>query len=245
MKKLCLTIALSTLPFASMAATILGFQVGTGNWDHSPSGTIRYQDGGTGTSADLVNDLGLTSESEGYVYALLEHPVPLVPNVKIMNTSLSTAGTGTVSANFTFGGTVYTVNTPVTSNIRLDQTDYTLYYEILDNVVSFDVGLTLKEFDGEATINSVTAPISGGLPMIYAAAEVVLPAGFAIGVEGNMLSLGDSEISDITAKVTYTSDYYLGVEAGVRTLTVKLDNVDQVYSNIQFDGVFAGVFFKF
>lgn len=246
MKKLLATTSLALLlPFTANADTVFGLKIGAGNWDHEPSGGIRYLDGGTGTSANLQNDLGLTKNGEGYSYIRLEHPIPIIPNIKVTNTSLLHAGSGTVTSDFTFGGTSYTASTATTSNIKLDHTDYTLYYELLDNVVSFDFGINIKSIDGSATINSDSVTFSGDIPMLYAAVELALPAGFSIGAEASSLSIKDSEITDITAKVSWTSDYFLGVEAGIRTINMKLDNLGGVYSDIKFDGMFIGAYFKF
>ena len=80
MKKLLLGAFVALLPLTGFSATILGFQVGGGIWAHDPSGSISTTADGVGVSADLKNDFNLSEEEEGYVYALLEHPVPLIPN---------------------------------------------------------------------------------------------------------------------------------------------------------------------
>lgn len=249
MKKLLLGAAVALLPLTSMAATILGFQAGAGSWKHDPSGNFTATVADVGNSADLKNDLNLAEESEGYSYFVVEHPVPLIPNLKYMNTKLSSAGSGTIASNFRFNGQLYTASSPVTTSLVLDQTDIILYYEILDNdLVSFDFGLNLKDISGSASVddgtNSDAVSFSGTIPMLYAAVEVGLPAGFALAGEMSTLSIGDNEISDITAKVTYTTDFNLGVEAGLRTMSVKVEE-DNVTANMDFSGIFAGVYFKF
>lgn len=80
--------------------------------------------------------------------------------------------------------------------------------------------------------------------MLYAAAEIMLPAGFAIAGDISIISSGDDKVSDITAKVTYTTDFLLGIEAGIRTLNINVDG-DNIISDVEFSGVFAGVYFKF
>lgn len=237
MKKILLGAAVALLPLTGMAATVLGFQAGVGTWTHAPGGSITSDIGGTNTSADLQDGLLLSSKSEGYMFFVLEHPVPIVPNLKYVSTKLSHSGSGNVVTTF---GT-YTAGTAVTTAFKLDQTDAILYYEILDNdLVSFDVGINLKTIDGKATVNADVAPFSATVPMLYASAEVGLPSGFALAGEISTIGV----FSDISAKVTYTTDFMLGVEAGIRTQKVDVD-ADSVTANINFSGIFAGVFYKF
>ena len=249
MKKLLLGALVALLPLTGFSATILGFQVGGGSWKHDPSGTITSSSGGLGTSADLKNDLNLAEKSEGYTYFSIEHPIPLVPNVKFVSTKLDSSGSGTVASSFDFNGTTYSTSASVTSSLILDQTDTTLYYEVLDNVVSLDIGLTAKKVDGKASVKeganpTISSTFSGTIPMLYAAAEISLPSGFTLAGEINTISSGDDKISDVTAKITYTTDFMLGVEAGVRTQSIKI-NEDSVATDIEFSGIFAGVYFKF
>ena len=249
MKKLLLGAAVALLPLTTMAATVLGIQAGAGSWKHDPSGSFTASVADISNSADLKNDLNLAEKSEGYSYFVIEHPVPLIPNLKYVNTKLSSSGAGTIASDFTFNGTPYTATNAVTSSFTLDQTDIILYYEILDNdLVSFDLGLNAKKIDGKASAvsggSNESVTFSGTVPMLYAAAEIGLPAGFALAGEISTLSIGDNEISDVSAKVTYTTDFNLGLEAGVRTMSVKVD-VDNVLANMDFKGVFFGAFFKF
>ena len=180
---------------------------------------------------------------------LIEHPVPLVPNFKYVSTKLSSSGSGNANISFDFNGTTYSTATPLTTSLVLDQTDAIFYYEILDNdLVSFDVGLAAKILDGSASVFDGTtlkeSSFKGTIPMLYAAVEVGLPSGFSIAGELSTISAAGNEISDLTAKVMYTSDYNFGVEAGIRTQKILVD-VDSVDTNVTFSGIFAGLFYRF
>ena len=116
MKKIIFGAIVALLPFTSMADTVFGFKVGAGTWDHDPSGNVTVAgSGGSGTSADLKNDLRLAEDGEGYVYFAIEHPVPLVPNIKVMQSGLTSNGSGNVtidsSADFIIGTTGLTETT--------------------------------------------------------------------------------------------------------------------------------------
>lgn len=245
-----LAIALPALAVGSPAfADILGARFGAGMWDHDPSGYIRYQSTNSSHNADLKNDLNLEDDKEGYFYALVEHPVPLIPNLKVMQTGLTSSGSGTISSDFQYGGDSYQRNDPITSELVLDHTDVTLYWQLLDNVVSFDFGITAKMVDAEATLTSGSTTthnsFDGIVPMGYLGVGVTPWPGLEFRVEGSALSVGDSSLTDYTAKVSYTTSYLLGIEAGVRSLELELDDLDQVYSNMKFDGPFVGVYLDF
>ena len=240
MKKLLISAIIALLPISAMSATILGFQAGAGVWKHDPSGSIKTVLDGANAGADLKNDLRLSEEQEGYFYFIVEHPVPIIPNFKYVSTKLTSSGAGAV--NFDFDGITY--NTPVNTKIDLDQDDFILYYEVLDNVISLDIGLNAKKVEGQVVIDTDVTTLSETIPMLYASAEVALPLGFAIAGDISFLESGGDSVSDITAKVTYTTSFMLGVEAGVRSLSVNVDG-DNIKSDVEFSGIFAGVYFKF
>lgn len=217
MKKLLLGAIIALLPLTSFAATILGFKAGIGNWSQSASGAT--------VSAIGTDILDGAKKDEGYTYFSVEHPVPLVPNFKYATVAVTTAGN--------------TINTV----LDLEQTDATFYYEILDNVVSLDLGITTRKVDGLFETAGSSVSFSGTIPMLYASAEVLLPAGFALEAEINTIGSGD-KITDIIAKLTYTTDFNLGIEVGTRTQSVDV-NLDSVQTNIDFSGFFAGVYFVF
>lgn len=227
MKKLLFSAIVLFLPLNVMADTILGIKIGGGSWSHTPSGNITSNVGGAGTSADLKDDLQLGKKSEGYGYLSIEHPIPLLPNIKVSQTNLTSSGSGAVSSSFVFNGTTYSQSSSVTTELELNQTDIILYYELLDNILSFDIGLDAKTIDGKAVVNNNRSTFSATIPMLYLAAEVALPAGFAIGAEISTVSASGSSYDDVTAKISYTSDYLFGVEAGIRTQTIKAD-VDEI-----------------
>lgn len=240
MKKLLISAIIALLPLSAMSATILGFQAGAGVWKHDPGGSIKTVVDGNNAGADLKNDLRLSEEQEGYVYFIVEHPVPIIPNFKYVSTKLTSSGAGAV--NFTFDGITY--NTPVNTKVDLNQDDFILYYEVLDNVISLDIGLNAKKIDGQVVIDSDVTTFSETIPMLYAAAEVALPLGFALAADISYVGTGGDSVSDITAKVTYTTSFMLGIEAGVRSLNINVDG-DNIKSDVEFSGIFAGVYFKF
>lgn len=236
---------LAALPGVS-GADILSFSIGGGVWNETPEGNIVKPSSVPTSSVDVKNNLFWDGESQGYLFATLEHPVPILPNVRLMHTSLDHSGSGTTS--FTFDGTTFSGN--VANKFTIDQTDLLLYYEILDNVVSLDLGLNVRLLDisynivdqfGNASTDSVDAPV----PMIYGLVGGSPWPGVMISAEGNFISFSGSTISDFNAKISYTSDYFVGIEAGYRIQTIELDDIDDTNADLEFNGPFVGAYLKF
>lgn len=242
-------LSLSATSFSAQA-DFVGLQIGGGGWNHDPSGDFRYNSGTSTISADLDTDLHLGTKSEGYFYITLEHPVPLLPNVRLMSTKLENSGSGLLSQSIVFNGVTYTASENVSSTLNLNQTDVTLYWELLDNVVSFDFGLNFKNIDGEATLigdvtGTTNATFSQIIPMGYLMLGVSPMEGLLISAETSVVKYSGSTISDFTAKVSYTTSFLLGVEAGYRKQVYKLVDVDGVDADLNFSGPFLGAYLKF
>jgi len=229
MKKLTLlaALAVTTAPLVH-ADTVLGVYAGFGSWDSS-------YDGKAGDPSITLKDLGVKDHKNNFYYIALEHPIPILPNIRLAHTDISTKQTATITKTFTIDGTTFAVNDSVDSEFDLTHTDATLYYEILDNWVNLDLGLTARQFDGfvyaKSTTESKKVKIDQTLPMLYGKVQFDLPfSGLSAGVEANYVSYKDDKISDYSAKISYLFDSALdiGIEAGYRkfSLTVEDDDLD-------------------
>ena len=118
----------------------MSFTIGGGVWNADPSGNIsKTTDPGGTPPVDVKSNLFWDEESQGYLYATLEHPVPLLPNVRLSTVTLDYDGSGTTT--FFFDGVSYSGT--VTSDLSIDQTDLLLYYEVLDKLTSLPLPLVL------------------------------------------------------------------------------------------------------
>lgn len=244
MKKLLPVLLLAAAFPLPASADFLGFRAGIDLWGHQPSGTISY----VGTNNDLKDDLGLGSKTEVGVWASFEHPVPMLPNIKVAYQQVSTSGSGTLKA--TFGN--INASTNVDSKLTLDQLDTTLYYELLDNVVSVDAGLNIKYVDGNAKVTDtatstvVNKDFTAPLPMLYAKASVALPfTGLSAGLQGSFIGYSGHHLSDFTLDASYESAIGLGATVGYRRESLKLNNVSNVNVDTTIDGPFGTVFYHF
>jgi len=238
-----LTCLLGLTISCSVQADTLSFSVGGGAWNASPSGS--FQKTIDPLAVDVESNLFWEEESQGYLFATLEHFVPIIPNVRIIHTAMDHSGSGNTS--FTFDGTNYTGN--VSNEFSIETTDIIAYYEVLDNVVSLDLGLNIRSLKVDYTISSVadstTDSLSETVPMLYALVGASPLPGLIISGEISYIALDGSSISDITAKVAYTTSFLVGVEAGYRKQTFELDDVSDTNSKLDFDGIFAGAYIKF
>lgn len=242
-KQLICLLALST-PLMANADT-LSVTVGGGAWDSDPDGGFKKKQ--DPSDVDVKDDLFWDSKTQGYAFAVFEHPVPALPNIKLAYTKLKQDGSG--NANFVFDGEVY--NGDVKNNFSIESTSLIAYYEILDNIVSIDLGVDIRyvkadyKISEELTNTSSNDSFKQVVPMVYALIGASPYPGLLISGEISYVTYQGSDVSDMTAKISYASDYFVGVEAGYRKQNYNFDDVSGIDSNISFDGVFAGAFVKF
>ncbi len=244
-KNLLLLIVFFVFPYQLYADTI-GVQLGAGVWSHSATGYVSD----SADTIDLKSDLNLEDKQEGYFYIAVEHPLPIIPNIRFASTKLSHAGNGIITSSKTFGGVTYNLNEAVSSTIILDSTDITIYYEILDNVVELDFGLTARKLDGKIRIVGASTgvgeqTINETVPLVYLAVGVHLPAGLTLNAEINAVSVGGVSYSDFLVKLRYGFIDMFGVEGGVRTQKLTLKNIDNLDADISFSGLFVGAYLHF
>ena len=245
-----LILAASLLPVIA-SADLLGVTVGANYWNYDISGTARYQTRDSSNNIDVNRDLGYDDGNLGYYYAQLEHPVPFLPNIRISKTDIDEDANGALTKTVVYGGSTFFVNENVSSKVQLDQTDITLYYSPLDTIVNVDLGLNAKYIDSKSRITGAvsgtqTANVSGWVPMAYAGVGVDLPlTGLSVSAEGSYIKYQSSSFYDYTLRVTYTSPWFVGADIGYRKIKLDLDDFDDSFANVEFDGPYAGLYLHF
>lgn len=222
-------------------ADTLGIYLGAGTWNQDYSGDLLLW------QTDALN---VSGDSGSTLYVKFEHPVPVLPNIKIATAEISDSGV----ADVVYPGPL-TLNTDTT--IDLSHTDLTFYYEIIDTGMDLDLGLTFRKFDGEITqiadIAGTLTPlatntdITATIPMLYLSFRVDLPlTGFYLGADANALSISGNGFVDYSAMIGWTTSAAIvadiGVEAGVRSFSVKADTQKlDLDLDFETDGVFLRV----
>jgi len=248
-------IAVLTLVLAPIAyADTAGFEVGAYQWQPEYSGLIAVDTASQqGTQLDLEQDLGFTDESHNIVWASLEHPVPFLPNFKLVSSDLDVQASSILTRDITFGGETYTADESVDTQVDMSNTEYTLYYELLDNWINLDAGLTFRQYDGVVTLNtdpagsniSESEVLDFTLPLVYLKGRVDLPlTGFFVDGEINIISYDGDSISDTAFSLGYESDIGLGAKAGYRTFSMEVEEANFM-SDVEFTGAYVSVFFHF
>jgi len=257
MKKLVLAASVAAMLSASVQAdTLLGLYIGGQVWNAAASGTFGENDG---QGNIVLQDFTLEDQQQTSFYVALEHPIPLIPNIKIASTTLNTEGSNTIDNDFSFGDINFPAGAAANTTFNLDYIDYTLYYEILDNdLITFDIGITARDFDGDINVSTINfEPVSSEsvavnvvMPMLYASVIVGLPfTGVNLFAEGNMVAYDGSGIYDYQVGVSYAVldnlVVDLDVTLGYRSVKLDLDDFDDLYADLVFDGVYLGAIVHF
>jgi len=225
----------------AMADTIAGLYIGA---------DLHFADakGSFGQTGNRQQDFTFDDKNLSSFYIKVEHPVPLLPNIKLQRNSLSSNGNTELTRTFVFDNQTFDIAANVAQDVDLSNIDATFYYEILDNdLVSLDLGVTAKYIDGDISVvsddASATQDFSAVIPMGYAYGSFgLLGTGTKIFAEVNYVSYDGSSLSDMQFGIAYELIDSLAVDlslkAGVKKTKLELDDIDNVNADLTFDGAF-------
>lgn len=221
MKKALLATTLGlSMAASTQAATVLGLEVGASIWHTDNSIEDR-----NGAKTRTDDDIALA------IHAAFEHPIPFVPNVRaeIMKNE-NDARRGNGSSN--------------TSHAEV-----TGYYEILDNWVNLDLGLSVRALDAQLDQAGVDHKADKTLAALYARVQFDLPlTGLSIGAaaqhDGGLN--GGNSMQDYSVYVQYKLAFGFGFSGGYRVqdYTLKYDNLSGKYDH-EIDGAYLSAFWQF
>jgi len=246
MKKLLSTLACVACLSTVATADFLRIEAGAGAWMQTPSGGLEASIVGN-PGSDVSSEI---QQTEGYVWVMVKHFVPIVPNLRVEYVSVKNEGSA--SGKFTDDFTA-------TGKTSLDMTQYDIipYYNLLDNTfwITVDVGIDLKmvEMDYKAedgTANGYSDSFSAPIPMLYLRARTELPlTGFGAEADVKYISYSDTTVYDIRIKLDYTLDFIPviqpALEVGYRMQKFESNELDDVNLNLDYAGVYAGLMLRF
>ena len=226
---------------ANAVVPLVDVDVTAGYWNADPSGTIQSG----GDPIDVENDVGYDSEGHNNFSIRFAHPVPVIPNLRLRYNDIEHEGTGNLDRNITFQGQTYTVNEDVRSRVDLTHYDYTLFYTAPIPVVTLDLGLNVKHFDGEFYIESDNGlrrekeEIDEFLPMGHVRADVDLPlTGLGAGAELNYISYDGDSATDVEGYISYNADPVY-IQGGYRQFDVDVDASGDLNVDTELSGPFV------
>ena len=251
MKKIVLkTALLGSLLVSAANADIARVEIGGGAWGQTPSGTATYNAGG---GVGGTNKFDETQDTSPYVWMLIKHPLPIIPNIRLEYVSIHAPG----KASGQWGG----ISAPVDTASTLDLKAYDIipYYNLLDNTMwtTIDLGIDIKVIDADYKV-SANGAFTGYenqktvvIPMVYLRARVEIPAtNIGLEADGKYITYNGSTVYDARAKVDYTFDFIPVVqpafEVGYRVHKINIDDSSvEVKSDVDFKGIYAGLMLRF
>ena len=247
---LAVATALSTASFAE--SVIVDLSVGGGSISYDKP-TVTF-----GDSKATTFDLALDEPSDSYMWAQFDHAIPIIPNIRIEETTMKFSGTASAAVTFNAG----TVSTTGTSTLDLSNKDFIAYWGVpfstwIPMIDEADFGIGVKKFDGLLDVAGVALNenIDGTIPYGYAKLHISPPFMFGIGIEAEIktISAGGVSFNESIYKLDWSAeapipviDLEVGIEGGIRnfTFTIDPDGAD-AYADLDFSSVFFGVFAKF
>lgn len=207
------------------ADTLLGVYASADYW---------YVQGNAEDANHSATKQDIDQKGQFQVALSLEHGVPLLPNARIRYTALDVDSEQKI------------LNTP-TYNLKLNNSDFILYYEVLDNVVSADVGLAAKRLEGDVSFAGIAKrDVSATLPSVYASVGAKLPfTGLSAKAEALYGKNGSKQATDLSAEVKY--DFIdnalldVGAKLGYRLLNIDLEKQNGIEPQFSLRGPYLGV----
>lgn len=282
MNKKFFAATLAALLTASVQADTVGLYLGGQIWQSEASGNFGKK--------STPMDVNTAKEQQSNFFIAVEHPLPLLPNVRISSTTLDTAGNTNSTQDYSDDNETAHVDVhvdlAVDASFDVSYVDYTLYYELFDNgLFSFDLGLTVRDFSGGVTetetANIVTTTrdrIWDGEehddhdyhnlvdttetvtkdkiktndiePMLYVAGNISLPlTGLSAFAQGDFVIKSDHSLYDYQVGLNYelVNNRVMDVDLtlGYRVVNIEFEDLDNLYSELEFKGAFVGVIAHF
>jgi len=242
MKKITLFLCLTIFT----QADTIGGELSMGLYRHAIDGTSSYR---VNDPIDFKDTLGFSTTGDIFFKLYIEHPLPLVPNIKFAYHTLDYEGENLVSS-LSWGEVVGFTGT-INSQFTLNYTDITLYYELLDNWIELDGGLTFRSLKGEMAMNSRLSSdrllYSEPIAMLYGKVRLFIPStDISLQGEFNFMPLGSTSSYDLELSARYLFDGGLGLGLGYKSLYLESDAlVSGLTTDFSISGFYAAVIWDF
>ncbi|ETR71528.1 MAG: hypothetical protein OMM_08062 [Candidatus Magnetoglobus multicellularis str. Araruama] len=248
-----ITLMIFLVSIAMNSAHALPFKIegAVGVWNHDPNGMINYQ----GDNIELNTDLGLSDRNDMNLWIRIEHPVPMLPDIKIQYTPIKVKDNNTTNRPFTFGANPF--DGALYSEMEMDIIDLQLYNHLpflqMASLKSLDItyGLNFRFLNASAfieevqTIDARSRSFSTPLAMICGGFRVSPVNSFALAGDFQGTSYNGNHWYDVTAEIQlapFSDHIFMGI--GYRYQDFKLDEVQDVTADQTMQGWFCEVGFR-
>ena len=223
-------------------ADVMGVKAGYQYWKSEVSGNF-----GEGADSVISNDTGENSFTK--IYAGFEHPIPLLPNLEVALTQHQVTASATVDSTYRLGSQTFAVSSELEGKSDTTSYDFLFYYEVLDTpILDVDLGLNAMLYTVDYDVSDVGSTASGSndvstlIPMAYVKVQTGLPL---LGISGFASIMSGSDAEKLEAGLAYkfvdSAILDMTLTLGYRETTITLDDVDDIFAQSEYDGVFLGV----
>ncbi len=261
-QRLCEVSLFTTVMLSSFELHAADFaaRMGVGSWQQDLGGSIDSTNTDIGT-VSVKNDLGFDSESGLSYYLLLEHPLGVVPNVKLQYTELNSDESNVLERDITYDNVTFTANQTIRSALDLNHVDLSLYWQPVQGRFDLSLGITIRVLDGSFTVRSennqsvARQSVDEAFPLPYMHLGYEFgETGMSIGAEFKAAAFEGDKFIDSNLRLAWESSTGLGLELGYRSITLEADDLDVTDSNgnpdfidldIEAKGLYFGAFYEF
>jgi outer membrane protein len=250
--------SITRIVFAACALLLLGIGpanagfIGLNLGAYSDKAPFANNFGGNSNSIDLVDDLDVDNPHQSSMVLILEHPITVLPNIRYQGYNLDSSDSSSTDPGVNFNGGALNAGNESSSSFDLNHDDIVLYYQLLNNWVNLDMGVDLKRFDGRvsSSLTSGNVNIDETIPLLHLSARLDLPInGLYVGadINANFVDLGisASNAQDSTIKLGYASGTGLGIEGGIKTFSLQLNDTNNINTDLEYDGLFLNGYYNF
>lgn len=244
---------------ASLAADFAA-RIGIDSWSQDLGGTIDSTNSEVGT-VSVEDDLGFGSETGISYYLMLEHPLGVVPNVKLQYTELNSDENNDLQRDITYDNVTFTANQTIRSSLDLNHVDLSLYWQPIQGRFDVSLGFTIRVLDGSFTVRSegnesvARQSVDEAFPLPFAHVGYEFGStGISIDAEVKAAAYEGDKFIDGNLRLAWESNIGLGLEFGYRSITLEADDLDVTDSNgnpdfidldIEAKGLYFGAFYEF
>jgi outer membrane protein len=251
---------------SSKAGPLIDFEASIGAIQQKPRGYVSYEAESDNDRIDVKNDARLGDKTKPWVKLKLEHPIPVIPNIKLAYMPMKFDGSGVLTRDINWGGRTYQANADFNLSVKLNRVDTILYYNFpfiktaTAGKLDVELGLNVRTvmFDGKLSgtekntnqsiseSKSITLPI----PMGHLAAEIRPINQVSLVGEINYIGYGKNNYHDYRVGLRLNSHGLLWtplkpfVEVGYRHEKLKID-VQDVKTDLNIKGLYGFVGVRF